>query len=422
MILFFIFIEFKGDPKISHIDGSFRQYFSNRLRTIRIFNSIVATFSLIIVILGAYVSVQLVRLSLEASASSSTAENVSSILNAVLINGLNSLYSFVAVALTEWENHRTDTEYENSMIVKIFAVQFINSYASFFYLAFIAPSVGDCESPNSCMRSLASNLGILFATELVTGTIIGKVIVPKLLFWLRQRSYKANILASDQNNGRDITVPEKEFLRQPVNLQQHNFDVYAELVLQFGYTSLFASALPIMSLYAFGLNVARVQSDCYSWFHILQRPPPKGGEDIGSWQAILEMITRIAAVTNAALVIFTMRIFEEQSVATQFWVFIGFQWTCVILQTITKAVIHENPDEVNIQLMRTKFIVSKIINNESDDVLGYERHEENPEFHFEPIPHEDVVMIYEKGTKPTPVSALANDRNDGIELQQQYDM
>jgi hypothetical protein len=47
------------------------------------------------------------------------------------------------------------------MIAKLFIFQFVNSYASFFYLAFIAENTGDCPL-SGCMPSLAINLAIIF--------------------------------------------------------------------------------------------------------------------------------------------------------------------------------------------------------------------------------------------------------------------
>jgi hypothetical protein len=41
------------------------------------------------------------------------------------------------MSLNQWENHRTDTDYENHLILKTFLFQFVNSYASFFYIAFV---------------------------------------------------------------------------------------------------------------------------------------------------------------------------------------------------------------------------------------------------------------------------------------------
>lgn len=56
------------------------------------------------------------------------------------------------------------------MISKLFWFQFVNSYASFFYLAFIAEFMGDCPE-SGCMSGLTKNLGIIFATRLATGQI-----------------------------------------------------------------------------------------------------------------------------------------------------------------------------------------------------------------------------------------------------------
>ena len=40
------------------------------------------------------------------------------------------------------ENHRTDTEYEDNLIAKTFMFQFVNSYASLIYIAFIKEQIG----------------------------------------------------------------------------------------------------------------------------------------------------------------------------------------------------------------------------------------------------------------------------------------
>lgn len=46
------------------------------------------------------------------------------------------IYSGVAQYLTETELHRTQTEFDDALTLKIFVLQFINYYASIFYIAF----------------------------------------------------------------------------------------------------------------------------------------------------------------------------------------------------------------------------------------------------------------------------------------------
>ena len=50
-------------------------------------------------------------------------------LNAAFIVLMNSVYASLAGRLNEWENHRTETEYQDALIIKTFVFQFINSCA-----------------------------------------------------------------------------------------------------------------------------------------------------------------------------------------------------------------------------------------------------------------------------------------------------
>ena len=58
------------------------------------------------------------------------------VLNLLAINLLKFLYSRLAVWLTNWENPPTRTDYEDSFTWKMYLFQFVNTYASIFYIAF----------------------------------------------------------------------------------------------------------------------------------------------------------------------------------------------------------------------------------------------------------------------------------------------
>jgi len=57
-------------------------------------------------------------------------------LNLIFILILNNLYSRIANYLTELEMPRTQTEFDNSLTLKMFLLQFVNYYSSIFYIAF----------------------------------------------------------------------------------------------------------------------------------------------------------------------------------------------------------------------------------------------------------------------------------------------
>lgn len=58
------------------------------------------------------------------------------LINLVCIVILNLLYDRMAVWLTEMELQRTQTEYDDSLALKIYMFQFVNYYSCIFYIAF----------------------------------------------------------------------------------------------------------------------------------------------------------------------------------------------------------------------------------------------------------------------------------------------
>ena len=63
-----------------------------------------------------------------------------SLLNLIFILALNDVYYIVAIKLTDWENHRTQSGHEDALIWRVFWFQFVNTNAALFYVAVIKPS------------------------------------------------------------------------------------------------------------------------------------------------------------------------------------------------------------------------------------------------------------------------------------------
>ena len=58
------------------------------------------------------------------------------VINLICINILRFVYQYVAYWLTNWQNPRTQTEWDDSYTVKMYIYQFVNMYSSLFYIAF----------------------------------------------------------------------------------------------------------------------------------------------------------------------------------------------------------------------------------------------------------------------------------------------
>merc|ERR1711907_308372 len=102
---------------------------------------------------------------------------MASTLQALCTVALNVVYKEIAQVMVNLENHRTDEEWENAIINKVFIFQFINSYFSLFYIAFLKGKIGPlwgnndvCKRANgepadNCMEELST---LLLSTLLTT--------------------------------------------------------------------------------------------------------------------------------------------------------------------------------------------------------------------------------------------------------------
>jgi hypothetical protein len=155
--------EFIGELQIhSFINGKEMLYFPKNDFRQRSLLSLMAIGTFISLVLGVIVAIYILRFSLNSSLGE-LINGIAAILNVTQILVLNVVYQSIAISLTQQENHRTETEYEDALVIKIFVFQFINSYASLFFLAYIAAYLPNTSS----MVSDAGNPSIIHLHFLV---------------------------------------------------------------------------------------------------------------------------------------------------------------------------------------------------------------------------------------------------------------
>jgi hypothetical protein len=101
-----VFSDFKGEFIKSFIDGSNIRYFPSRQRNLLLAQSFMGIITLILLVTGVVVSIYVIRYAIAGDVGDSNAQTIASIANAVQIQIVNYLYSLLANALSERENHR----------------------------------------------------------------------------------------------------------------------------------------------------------------------------------------------------------------------------------------------------------------------------------------------------------------------------
>lgn len=353
--------EYTGDTMHSYINGEVIKYFPPAVRTkLMAVSAAVITCMIMLVIACVavifyakwYVNNKVNNTSTAASESEGLA-----LVNALQIQLLNYLYQELAIHLTNKENHRTATEHEDSLIGKLFLFQFVNSYASFFYISFIKQFVGD-KCIGSCMQELAIALATIFLTRLIVGNAT-KFITFYGGKWYREMNEKKEEIAAKLRGDTDYfkakSRVEKEFYLEEYDPMLGTLQDYSELSVEFGYVTLFVAAFPVAPMFAYLNNIVEIRSDGFVLLHHTRRPVPSGVQDIGTWMTIFQTTALISVVTNAGLICFTMQLvnFSDQGVV---WVFIGFQYFVILLMGLFAYLVDDVPEEVTIQLARQEHL------------------------------------------------------------------
>ncbi|XP_057238680.1 anoctamin-5 isoform X3 [Malurus melanocephalus] len=234
-----------------------------------------------------------------------------SCLNFVIIMILNFFYERIAIWITDMEIPRTHMEYENRLTMKMFLFQFVNYYSSCFYVAFFKGKfVGypggytymfsrwrneECD-PAGCLIELTTQLTIVMAGKQIWGNI-QEAIVPWICNWWGRRKARNN--------------PENLYSRweQDHDLQTFGplglFYEYLEMVIQFGFITLFVASFPLAPLLALMNNILEIRVDSWKLTTQYRRPVAAKAHSIGVWQEILNAMAILSVVTNAFIVAFT---------------------------------------------------------------------------------------------------------------------
>lgn len=269
---------------------------------------------------------------------------IPSIIYAVVIEIMNLLYRYAAEFLTHWENHRLESNFQNHLVLKVLVFNFVNCFASLFYIAFIMHD----------MALLRQSL----ATLLITSQILNQVMEAFLPYWLqRRRNKKVHKRVRTIMGDKELPLVEQVYLERDMNTYLGTFDDYLEQFLLFGYVSLFSCVYPLAALLVVLNNVTEVYSDALKMCKVFKRPFPEPAADIGVWQLAFETMSAIAVVTNCALIGLSPQVqayFPEQETQLILTV-VAAEHVLLAFKFILAFIIPDVPKQIQIKLAKLEF-------------------------------------------------------------------
>ncbi|KAI0008574.1 DUF590-domain-containing protein [Xylariaceae sp. FL0662B] len=248
------------------------------------------------------------------------------ILTAVL-PALSTILSAFAEKLTEHENYETKDAHQAALVRKMFVIDFMTSYTPLFLTAFVYMPFGNLLVPYldilaitaakfSSEKSITTQgfqinpdrlkKQIIYFT--VTAQIVNfalEVVVP----YVKRKAFKEveRVVQGDAKDSADHDVPEEhaflERVRHEAELDIYDVTVdYREMIIQFGYLSLFSVIWPLTPLSFLINNWVELRSDAMKIAVSRQRPIPWRADSIGAWLDALGFLAWIGSLVSAAIV------------------------------------------------------------------------------------------------------------------------
>jgi len=314
---------------------------------------------------------------------------VADVLNAVTIFCLDGFYNWAAVKATSYENCRTQTEFNDSLITKLFINGFCYNYAPTIYIAFFKKLIGDPCLQDSCMGELGQTLTVVFCAKSFSSHF-SNYVLPKLKSFFTTGEDSASYWGSDSDTGKDRntgkprTVAEAEeanamatqYNKAGVLEEQFNkpeypavFTDYNEISIQFGFIALFVTAFPVAPFLAMVLNFIEDRVDGWKLLHVMRRPWPGQAEDIGSWYAIFNIVSVIGILFNGGIICYTMDLLEDQTAVYRIGAFLIFCSVCFFARAASMAYFSlELEQQAGIQVRRQDHLCKKVIQQIPDDI------------------------------------------------------
>jgi len=227
---------------------------------------------------------------------------------------LNTIYEKIAIWLTDLELPRTQIEFEDSFTFKMFCFQFVNYYSYLFYVAFLKNVLAglppnytyfvgnrweECD-PGGCMYELSTQLVIIMFGKQLWNNVI-EIVLP----WAqtKYRQWKSAMVTQETPENA-YTRWEQDYDLQPF-AQLSLFYEYLEMVIQFGFATLFVSAFPLAPALALINNIFEIRLDANKLITGSRRPIAQKCADIGVWYYLLDFLGTLAVITNAFVIAFT---------------------------------------------------------------------------------------------------------------------
>lgn len=265
------------------------------------------------------------------------------------------LFSHVARWMNNVEMYETQAQYDEALTLKLFLFQFVNSYGSLLYIAFLRPHFEGC-SEEGCIQELSNSLLMVLIVIFILSLLemFAPFIGQKLSIWWEERKVKRmqeqGLYVENQPMRVEMSAVEEQ---AKLSTYKSTSDVryirnYMDVVTIYGYVVLFSSAFSLLPIIALVVNVVVIKVNSWRLCILCKRPYPEMVKSIGIWGYIISTLSLLGAFSNAGIMLLTYDIFSNDDKTWQIKcaTFLSFEVLIIIFKFIVERAWSKTPSSV----------------------------------------------------------------------------
>jgi hypothetical protein len=133
------------------------------------------------------------------------------------------------------------------------------------------------------------------------------------------------------------------------------FDEYLEVILEFGYMTLFAESFPLAPIIVLIFNNIEIRSDLVKLATVKKRPDFIRKRNIGTWYYVMQFLSLLAVFTNLFYTFYITTDSKTEVGVTQLLDFFVLEHVVLIIFVIVRFVFKNREEWVRIFLERREY-------------------------------------------------------------------
>jgi len=287
---------------------------------------------------------------------------ISALINTAYVLVTGFIYEKLCVLFTDFENHRTASDYELSFTVKVLLFKTINRLIPLVMIAFINDyfswGCGDWHCWDYLLVYYRSMLYVFFALQCFQYGWAG------WMFLLKKASYK---LFEFQKGDKTSTYRKinKYIFQESIKLNfspseelDGTLNEFINMSINFAMNALFGVCFPVcfpMSAAIFFISLHFLK---FKLIKLCKRPKPVGSATIGACKTVFHLIGYLSVLSNAGLICYTSNILDGQHAVSYFVIIV---LGIFILKFMVQRFVVKVPEKMDLILKRGSMVAEKCV-------------------------------------------------------------